>query len=142
MPWSTRDYPTSMKNLTAEVRHKAIDVANALLDEGYEEGRAIVIATAQAEKWAKNRHQKIRKDNAEGTTGQAVESDQGSGHPIHVMLDANAEKWLAQQDQQRLAQGSEKEDVVTKARAKAKAQNTCLYIHTDSGDLETEEDYA
>ncbi len=35
MPWTDDDYPTSMKNLTAEVRRKAIDIANALLDDGY-----------------------------------------------------------------------------------------------------------
>jgi len=50
-----------MKNLTTEVRHKAIDIANALLDEGYEEGRAIAIATAQAEKWAENRDKPVKK---------------------------------------------------------------------------------
>lgn len=73
MPWTYDDYPTSMKNLTAEVRRKAIDIANALLDDGYEEGRAIPIATAQAEKWAKNRGKQIAKKNSDGSTGQAVE---------------------------------------------------------------------
>ncbi|BAU65543.1 hypothetical protein STA3757_29310 [Stanieria sp. NIES-3757] len=72
MPWTYDDYPTSMKNLTAEVRRKAIDIANALLDDGYEEGRAIPIATAQAEKWAKNRDKQIAKKNTGGSTGQAV----------------------------------------------------------------------
>ena len=43
------------------MRHKAIDIANALLDEGYEEGRAIAIATAQAEKWAENRDKPVKK---------------------------------------------------------------------------------
>jgi uncharacterized protein YdaT len=43
-----------MKNLDERVRNKAVDIANALLEEGYEEGRAIAIATAQAEKWAKD----------------------------------------------------------------------------------------
>ena len=42
-----------MKNLTPEVREKAIDVANALLEEGYDKGRAIAIGTAQAEEWGK-----------------------------------------------------------------------------------------
>jgi uncharacterized protein YdaT len=63
MPWSYRDYPNSMKNLTTEVRHKAIDIANALLEEGYEEGRAIAIATAQAEKWAERRDKPISKED-------------------------------------------------------------------------------
>ena len=48
----------------APVRNKAIEIANALLDDGYEEGRAIAIATAKAEEWGQNRGKKIRKDKA------------------------------------------------------------------------------
>ncbi len=54
MPWNKKDYPQSMKNLDERVRDKAIEIANALLDEGYEEGRAIAIATSKAEEWDEN----------------------------------------------------------------------------------------
>jgi len=54
MPWNKQDYPPSMKNLSPRVRNKAVEIANALLDEGYEEGRAIAIGTAKAEEWDKN----------------------------------------------------------------------------------------
>ncbi len=64
MPWSKSNYPASMKNLTAEVRDKAIEIANALLEEGYEEGRAIAIATDRAEKWAQNRDKQVKKREA------------------------------------------------------------------------------
>jgi len=40
MPWDETRYPVSMKNLAPEVRIKAIEIANALLDEGYDEGAA------------------------------------------------------------------------------------------------------
>ncbi|MBW3582344.1 MAG: hypothetical protein KY455_04525 [Euryarchaeota archaeon] len=54
MPWTKQDYPDSMKNLDAEVREKAIEIANALVeDENMEEGRAIAIAQAQAKKSVK-----------------------------------------------------------------------------------------
>lgn len=33
MPWTKSDYPDSMKNLPLQVRNKAIDIANALLEE-------------------------------------------------------------------------------------------------------------
>src|SRR5690606_34685180 len=46
MPWTKRDYPASMQNLPTATRNKAIEIANALLRDGYEEGRAS--ATAQA----------------------------------------------------------------------------------------------
>ncbi len=54
MPWTTEDYPDSLKNLEPETREKAIEIANALLTEqGYGEGRAIAIATSRAEVWAR-----------------------------------------------------------------------------------------
>ncbi|GGA22023.1 hypothetical protein [Paenibacillus physcomitrellae] len=54
MPWSKNDYPPSMKNLDPRVRRKAVEIANALLEDGYEEGRAIAIGTAKAEEWDKD----------------------------------------------------------------------------------------
>lgn len=60
MPWNENEYPPSLKNLTEEVRNKAIEIANALLEDGYEEGRAIAIATAKAEEWAEKRGKEIR----------------------------------------------------------------------------------
>jgi uncharacterized protein YdaT len=69
MPWTAKDYPQSMKNLTAPVREKAVEIANALLEEGYEEGRAIAIATAKAEEWAENRGKEVKKSAANQADG-------------------------------------------------------------------------
>jgi len=44
-----------MENLPATVRVKAIDVANALLRQGHDEGTAIRIAIAVAKEWAERR---------------------------------------------------------------------------------------
>jgi uncharacterized protein YdaT len=52
MPWNAYYYPASMRNLDEAVRDKAIEIANALLDEGMEEGKAIRIAIAKAKEWA------------------------------------------------------------------------------------------
>ncbi|WP_232735799.1 DUF2188 domain-containing protein [Alteribacter populi] len=38
------------RGLEKDVQHKAIEIANSLLEDGYEEGRAIPIAIAQAKK--------------------------------------------------------------------------------------------
>ena len=65
MPWSEKHYPASMKNLTPEVRNKAIEIANALLEESYEEGRAIAIGTAKAEEWAQRRHKPVKQQDRE-----------------------------------------------------------------------------
>lgn len=144
MPWTYDDYPTSMKNLTAEVRRKAIDIANALLEDGYGDGRAIAIATTQAEKWAKRRHKQIAKKNTGGTTGQAVadNAEKGDRESIHVFANPEESGWIATQGQKRIAQGSKKADVVDKAKEKAKAQKTELCIHNKQGDLMKEHSYS
>ncbi len=54
MPWNSTYYPTSMKNLPVWVREKAIEIANALLAEGMEEGKAIRVAIAKAKEWARH----------------------------------------------------------------------------------------
>jgi uncharacterized protein YdaT len=59
MPWDKRNYPDSMKNLDPRVRGKAIEIANALLEEKYEEGRAISIAIAKAREWNED-HPKVK----------------------------------------------------------------------------------
>ncbi|CAG9185655.1 DUF2188 domain-containing protein [Cupriavidus pinatubonensis] len=57
MPWNSSYFPISMKSLQPDVRAKAIEIANALLDQGYGEGMAIRIAIAQAHRWAE-RHER------------------------------------------------------------------------------------
>jgi len=52
MPWTDSYFPRSMVNLAPRTRHKAIEIANALLGEGCEEGRAIRIGISQAKRWA------------------------------------------------------------------------------------------
>jgi uncharacterized protein YdaT len=55
MPWSSEHFPASMAHLWPSVREKAIEIANALLAEGMEEGQAIRIAIAKAKQWAARR---------------------------------------------------------------------------------------
>ena len=50
MPWSDERYPVSMKNLRPGVRHKAIEIANALLAAGRPGGQAIRIAIWSAKR--------------------------------------------------------------------------------------------
>ena len=52
MPWTKKEYPNAMKNLPAPVRHKAIEIANAMLEEGkLEEGITIATAISKAKEW-------------------------------------------------------------------------------------------
>ena len=52
MPWNASYFPASMRRLSAPARDKAIAIANALLADGMDEGKAIRIAIAQAKRWA------------------------------------------------------------------------------------------
>lgn len=54
MPWTPERYPVSMRHLPEPVRLKAIEIANALLADGMDEGRAIRIAIAKAKEWAQH----------------------------------------------------------------------------------------
>lgn len=61
MPWTKTYYPESMKNLDDEVRNKAIDILNELM-QTYDEDRAIPIAIARAKKWFENRGYDVSSD--------------------------------------------------------------------------------
>ncbi|WP_286181225.1 hypothetical protein [Bacillus sp. ISL-37] len=55
MPWTKNDYPSSMKNLDPDVREKAIEIANALVEEEhYDDGKAIPIAIDKAREFVEN----------------------------------------------------------------------------------------
>jgi uncharacterized protein YdaT len=59
MPWTMSDYPASMKNLSEVVKEKAIEQANKLVSDGYDDSRAIPIAIAQAKSWYDKRGNKV-----------------------------------------------------------------------------------
>lgn len=98
MPFSRRDYPASMKNLDLEVRDKAIDIINAMLEDGYDESDAIPIAISQAKDWAADasraEKEKIRKkdlkdhEKSEGKTGARL-----SDSDVEVSFNHDKEKW-------------------------------------------------
>ena len=128
MPWTQRDYPDSMKNLEPRVRNKAIEIANALLDD-YEEGRAIAIATSQAKEWAENHpdHQ------GEG----------GSDHAnLHVV--PHEDGWAIKREGQERPEKklSTKAEAVDHAKTLASDRNCSAIIHRQDGTVETSHNYA
>lgn len=52
MPWYNGDYPPSYKNLPVKVRNKAVEIANAILEESGDEGLAIATGVKRAKDWA------------------------------------------------------------------------------------------
>jgi len=55
MPWYQGDYPPSYKNQPKILRDKAVEIANALLKEGTEEGIAIATGLKQARAYFKDK---------------------------------------------------------------------------------------
>jgi uncharacterized protein YdaT len=51
MPWYNGDYPPSYKNQPEEIREKAVEIANAFLAEGLEEGVAIATGLKRAREY-------------------------------------------------------------------------------------------
>src|SRR5690625_6908711 len=60
MPWTLNDYPSSFKNFEKAKKKKAIDISNALIEEGYRENQAIPIAIEQAKEWYDNANEDDR----------------------------------------------------------------------------------
>ena len=53
MPWTRDHYPAAMRNLEPEIRDKAIEIANALLRDGHDEGFAIRVAVSRTTEWGR-----------------------------------------------------------------------------------------
>jgi len=62
MPWYHGNYPPSYKNQPVKLREKAVEIANALLEEGADEGIAIATGLKRAREFFKNQNKekKIR----------------------------------------------------------------------------------
>jgi len=55
MPWTPDRYPPAMRELPPLLRLKAIEIANAVLAQGGDDGKAIRIGIARAKQWAARR---------------------------------------------------------------------------------------
>ena len=51
MPWYNGNYPPSYKNQPVKIRDKAIKIANAMLEDGIEEGIAIATGLKKAREY-------------------------------------------------------------------------------------------
>ena len=62
MPWFNGEYPPSYKNQPAPLREKAVEIANALLEEGAEEGIAIATGLKRAREYFEKKNDKNSPD--------------------------------------------------------------------------------
>ena len=62
MPWNAAYFPAAMQHLSEATRLKAIEIANALLAQGMDEGKVIRIAIAKSKDWALHHGLPVRDD--------------------------------------------------------------------------------
>lgn len=116
MPWNKNDYPDSFKNLDSDVRNKAIEISNALLREGTEEGRAIAIATTKAREYV-----------------QGDESD----HTVYEVRPRENEWVLMKKDGERAIFKEEtKSTLLNKAKAYVNDHDGSLNVYHEDGSFE------
>lgn len=119
MPWTYHDYPVSLKNFEPRIRNKAIDIANALLEEGYAEGSAIPIGIAQAKRWGEG-------------------SDNNDKEHYHVM--PHPDGWAVRRDNAKRASSvfDRKDDARNAAIDLARSEGVHVFIHDNDGNIDDE----
>lgn len=136
-----------MQNLEKTERKKAIDIANALVEEGYEDGQAIPIAIEQAKKWYENASKQERDEYlAEGNVTE--HNERNSSNP--ALLDENEmviphdDGWAVQAKTAKRAAKvfDRKEDAIDYAREIAQNKQTQLEIYGEDGKIQQTHDYS
>lgn len=131
MPWTKTDYPVSMKNLPVAVRNKAIEIANALLDErNMEEGIVIATAISRAKDWAANRGKKTE------NPGKSKISDVKEHGKDRYVVPHEDEWAIKVEGEKKEKVFHTKKDAVKRARKEAKDVNGSLTIQRKDGRVE------
>ncbi|MCA1010232.1 DUF2188 domain-containing protein [Halobacillus halophilus] len=151
MPWNMNDYPSSLKNLDTPVKKKAIDIANAMLDEGYDEGRAIPIATEQAKEWYENATKdEINEAKQMGDDElQSRDQDDQQYESRPELLDKgehvvpHEDGWAVQAEDAKKPSNvyEKKEEAVSRAKEVAENKGTQVIIHKKDGSIQERKDY-
>ncbi|MCA0984151.1 DUF2188 domain-containing protein [Halobacillus yeomjeoni] len=149
MPWDTNDYPDSLKNLDTAVRKKAIDIANAMLDEGYGENRAIPIATEQAKEWYENADEKEVNRVKQMSDEDLKRRDDDSSESRPELLDkgehvvAHDDGWAVQAEDAKQPSDvfETKDEAVDRAKEIAQNKGTKVVIHRKDGSIQNEYSY-
>lgn len=137
MPWTKTEYPISMKNLPKEVREKAIDIGNVLLEEkNMQEGIAIATAISRSKDWAAEHGIKI-----ESSASSKITDVKEHGKDRYVIPHENvwAIKVEGKDKLEKIFQ--HKKDAVKQARKEAKKVNGGLTIQKKTGKIEKKISY-
>ncbi|EMW5621782.1 DUF2188 domain-containing protein [Enterococcus faecium] len=148
MPWNMKDFPASMKNLDKLTRKKAIDIANALLDEGYPDSRAIPIAIDQAKEWYENASESERRTfekekNPSKSDKHDTNPRAGKLLDSYVIVEYAEEQWIVKSKGAKKASNhfDTKKEAIEKGKQVAQNKESTLVIYKKDGTKEKEIDY-
>jgi uncharacterized protein YdaT len=134
MPWNKTDYPNSMKNLPGKVRNKAIEIANALLEEGKIGDEGILIATAisRAKDWAANRGISFEPIASDAKTTDVKEHGEDQ-----YVIPQEGRKWAVKREGKKGKRiYRNKPEAVKEAKEKAKKSKGTVTIQKRTGKVE------
>lgn len=139
MPYDRKDYPSSLKNLNEATRVKAIEIINAMLEEGYDEDEAIPIGTRQAKEWYENANDQERQDMRDKSAKELKDHDDHGSRPElldkGVMVTKHEDGWAVQT--KTADQASDvfeyKEEAVKRGREIAENKGTYLEVQDSNG---------
>jgi uncharacterized protein YdaT len=137
MPWTKRDYPVSMKNLPEEVRNKAIEIANALLEEkNMDEGIAIATAISRAKDWAANRGMQ-----SEAPSGTSRKTDVKK-HGEDRYVAPHGDEWVVKKERAKKEEiFNTKKEAVKQAKREARQSNASVTIQGKHGKIQQRESF-
>jgi len=137
MPWTKKDFPDSMKNLPEAVRNKAIEIANALLEEkNMDEGIAIATAISRAKDWAVNHGR--QSEAAEGTSRKTDIKEHGEDRYVSPHDD----KWRVKKEKGKKTEVfNSKTEAVKQAEKEARESNASVTILGKHGKIEKRESF-
>ncbi len=149
MPWDTNDYPSSLKNLDTAVRKKAIDIANAMTEEGYKEDQAIPIAIEQAKEWYNNADQQEIQSVKQASDKELRKHDEDEYDSRPELLDkgehvvSHEDGWAVQAEDAKQPSDvfENKPEAVERAKEIAKNKGTQVIIHKQDGSIQDEKSY-
>lgn len=141
MAWNMEDYPNAFKNFDRVLQKKMIDIANALVDSGYEEGEAIPIAIEQGKEWYENASEAEQREVLYGPNPQKSDDhDTGSTDPSlldeDVMVYYEDDQWKVKTVNADQASNvyTTKNEAVKRAREIAENKDTHVQIYKQNGD--------
>lgn len=140
MPWDMTDYPDSFKNLDHVVRKKAIDIANALESNGYDDSRAIPIAINQAKEWASDASEEELNSFKYGDSPKKDDSHDQHANPDlldkDVLVYFEDDQWLVRTKDAKRPDSThdKKQDALNRAKEIAENKESKVVSYTKDGD--------